>query len=126
MPSLANSLNFELVWIMSPPLPVILQDKCTKQLKKIQNPYRERIKSRLKEIEKNEIVDTPYLKGDLRFFKRIRIGDFRVLLAYCRECYEIYRNFLNCSICSEKNLDRIIVFSIDKRRNVYKKAKRRY
>lgn len=58
--------------------------------------------------------------------KQLRIGDYRVLFAYCRECYETYRSFLKCDICSDNDLDRIIVFSIDKRKVVYKKAKRKY
>ena len=110
---------------MSPPLPVIIYDKCQKQLKKIQNPQRKRIESKLKEIEREEIINIPYLKGDLRYYKRLRIGDFRVLLAYCRECYELFRNILECPICNEDDLDRTIIFRIDKRKSIYKKAKRR-
>ena len=111
---------------MAAPLQVLLQIKCQKQLKKIQNPDRRRIKSKLQEIDENAVINTPYLKGNLQYFKRLRIGDYRVLLAYCRECYETYRNFLRCDICSNNHLDRIIVFSIDKRKGVYKKAKRKY
>lgn len=109
---------------MEPSLPVMQLEDFEMQLKRFPKKEREKIIYQLKHIDKNDVVRIPYLKGDLKFIKKYRIGDNRVFLAYCSECYNKYRERINCSICDKDQLERIVVFSINSRKKLYKRMKK--
>ena len=110
---------------MTSPLPVFQSESFREHMKTIPRSDREDIILNLKLIDKEDIKRRRYLKGELKHFKKYRIGDYRILLSYCAECYNKYRKEFNCNICDKNFLERIVVHLIDKRTKMYKKMKRK-
>ncbi len=64
------------------------------------------------------------LKGrSLNILKKHRYSDFRILVVYCEQCFNYFDARLNCTICNENNLQRIIAVDIDHRSKVYNRSK---
>lgn len=107
--------------IVSEPLPVFQYEVFEKQLKKYPLKERNKIVYDLKHITAEDIKRIPYLKGKYKYLKKFRIGDHRIFMGYCAECYNKYREIINCNDCNNSNLERIIVFAINNRPKLYKK-----
>lgn len=72
----------------------------------------------------NDIRDWRNLKArSLKVLKKHRFGDFRILVVYCEQCFNDFNAELNCTICNENNLQRLIAVDIDHRSKVYKRSK---
>jgi len=111
---------------MSSTLPVFQSESFIMSLRSIPRSHREDIILNLKRIDNEDIRRIRYLKGEFKHLKKYRIGDYRIFLSYCAECYNKFRKKINCNICDENFMERIVVHSIDKRPKLYKKMKRRY
>ncbi len=110
---------------MSEPLPVFQHEVFMKQLQRFPLRERDKIVDKLKHITNEDIRRVPYLKGSYKHLKKYRTGDYRIFMAYCAECYNKYREKINCNDCEEDNLEKIVVFSIDSRPKLYKRMNRR-
>jgi len=67
-------------------------------------------------MDSKQVRQYPYYKaGIYKMFKKYRIGRYRIFFTYCKECYNKYRHYLNCSFCDENNLELIVLFDIQKR-----------
>ncbi len=110
---------------MEPPLPVYSTEDFREYVRRYPVKERESIIYNLNHIDKEDIKRIKYLKGEWKHLKRYRIGDNRIFLAYCKECYNKYRDKFSCSddheFCNIKNLEKIVVFSLNLRKKVYKR-----
>ncbi|MBA7527275.1 hypothetical protein ES705_19451 [subsurface metagenome] len=82
-----------------------------------------RIEFDLTHMNKQDVLRQGRFKGELNYFRKMNNGDFRILLAYCAECYDNFRSKINCAICDDENLERIIVFFIHPRKKLYQPRK---
>jgi len=58
--------------------------------------------------------------GDLKGKWKMKVGDYRLLFAYCEDCRaKGYERFNQCYECKSKNNDAIIYFDVIHRSNGY-------
>lgn len=76
----------------------------------------------LEHLTKDDVEQRfPNLKGPtLRFFKSYHKSNHRTLFVYCFQCFHQFNHELDCNICDENNLERLIIIDIDHRSNAYK------
>jgi len=109
---------------MSDPLPIIKTKNFNNALKKIPQKEQTKIIYNLSLITRQDAFRVGYLHGDMNHFKKYRLGDYRILMAYCYDCFENgHYNKLKCSVCDEENLERIILFHVFQRKKGYRPYK---
>lgn len=87
---------------------------------------RRQIEYNLKRLSEEDLRGIPYYKGPLKHFRKYEIGDYRIILAYCPECFNKYRKIIHCKICFREIKDvisRIIVFYVYPRKKLYRNNK---
>lgn len=104
---------------MSTPLPIHFTKNFEINLNGIPERDRKRILFDLRHMDKHDILRQGHLQGELNYLRKMNNGDYRIFLAYCAECYENFREKINCKICDENDLERIIVFFISPRKKLY-------
>ncbi len=104
---------------MSTPLPI----KFTKNFEISFNGIPERDQKRilydLTHMNRQDVLRQGHLQGELNYLRKMNNGDYRIFLAYCVECYKNFREKINCQICDENDLERIIAFFISPRKKLY-------
>ena len=104
---------------MNTPLPI----KFTKNFKINFNGIPERDQKRisydLTHMDKRDILRQGHLQGELNYLRKMNNGSYRIFLAYCAECYENFREKINCQICDASDLERIVAFFISPRKKLY-------
>lgn len=108
---------------MSESLPVIFTKNFEQNLKSIPQHDKKKILYNLTHMNKQDAFRVGYFKGDLNHVKKLRVGDYRVILGYCADCYLQHKEYLNCSICNENDLERIVAFFVYPRKKLYKSHK---
>ena len=109
---------------MSQILPIIRTKNFDIAIKSIPNKEQKQILYNLTHMNRQDALRMGYLKGDLNCFQKLRNGDYRILLAYCANCYSnSHHSRLQCAICDEKKLERIIVFHVFYRKKGYRSYK---
>lgn len=108
---------------MNEPLRIFFTKNFEDVFKTIPEKDQKRIQYDLTHMIRQDIQRMGYLKGDLNYVKKMNNGIFRIILAYCAECYENHRHKLNCDICDGNNLERIVAFSIHPRKKAYDRKK---
>lgn len=108
---------------MSDALPVIYTKNFQYNFKQIPKKDQKRIEYDLTHMNKQDILRQGRFKGELNYLRKMNNGYFRIFLTYCADCYEDFRNKINCAICDSENLERIVVFFIYPRKKLYQPRK---
>jgi len=91
-------------------------DKLTKK----DNMLKKRLTDKIKEMCIAKPEGQTELVGILKGKYRIRVGDYRLIYAYCEDCkkhnYQIYNK---CYECSTKSDDTLVLFDVIHRSNDY-------
>jgi hypothetical protein len=94
-------------------------DRNLKKLR-IQEKLKKNILSDFEQMDATQASQIPYFKvGFYKAFKKYQKGQYRILFAYCKECYRKYRHILKCKFCSETNLERLVLYDIHNRSEGY-------
>ena len=104
---------------MSGALPVTYTRNFTEYFHSIPVRDQKRIEYDITHIDRQDALRKGRLKGDLNYYRKMRCGDYRILFAYCADCYEEFKDKINCEICDENDLERIIIFFIFYRKKAY-------
>ena len=104
---------------MSTPLPIKFTKNFEIGLNSLPDRDRKRILYDLTHMNSQDILRQGHLQGELNYLRKMNNGDYRIFLAYCAECFKNFREKINCQICDEKDLERIIVFFIALRKKLY-------
>lgn len=108
---------------MSEPLPVVFTKNFEENLRFIPQRDQNRILYDINHMNRQDILRQGYYKSELNFLRKLRNGDYRVILTYCADCYPKFRYIIKCEICDRKNLERIVVFFIYHRKKLYQRQK---
>jgi mRNA-degrading endonuclease RelE of RelBE toxin-antitoxin system len=95
-------------------------DKHFKKLTKKDNSLRHRILAKIDEMKK-ELPRNPieYI-GDLKGKWKMRVGDYRLLYAYCKDCRaKGYERLNECLECKSKDDTSIVYFDVIHRSDGY-------
>ncbi len=104
---------------MSDALPVIYTRNFKDNFISFPSKDQKRIEYNLTHMTRQDVLRQGRLKGELNYLRKMRDGDYRIFLAYCAECYNEFREKINCTICNNDNLERIIAFFIHSRKKLY-------
>ena len=104
---------------MSTPLSIKFTKNFQMGFSSIPDKDQKRILYDLTHMNKQDILRQGHLQGELNYLRKMNNGDYRIFLAYCGECYINFREKINCQICDENDLERIIVFYISPRKKLY-------
>lgn len=111
---------------MSQPLPIIRTHNFDEALKKIPKKEQDKINYKLTHLNRQDAFRVGHLQGEMNHFKKFRSGDYRILMAYCFDCFSNEHHLkLNCAICDKEDLERIIVFHLFHRKKGYRTYKMR-
>lgn len=82
------------------------------------------LKNRLLERIKEMTIEQPHSQigyiGDLKGKWKMRVGDYRLIYAYCKDCQtNNYQKYNLCLECSIKGDDALIFFDVIHRSNDY-------
>ena len=90
-----------------------------KQLKKLRLSSKEKtvILDHFDSMDSIQASNYPYYQhGIYKAYKKYKKGDLRFKFAYCKECYNKYREIHKCIFCNEEELERIVIFEIFRRK----------
>ena len=104
---------------MSTPLPVKFTKNFESSLNSLLEKDRKRILYDLTHMNKQDVLRQGALQGELNYLRKMNNGDYRIFFAYCAECFNQFHEKINCQICDEDFLERIIVFYITPRKKLY-------
>ena len=104
---------------MSTPLPIKFTKNFEININSIPERDRKRILYDLTHMNRQDVLRQGHLQGELNYLRKINNGDYRIFLAYCVECYESFREKINCQICDASDLERIVAFFIFPRKKLY-------
>ena len=104
---------------MSIPLPIKFTKNFEININSIPERDRKRILYDLTHMNRQDVLRQGHLQGELNYLRKINNGDYRIFLAYCVECYESFREKINCQICDASDLERIVAFFIFPRKKLY-------
>lgn len=104
---------------MSTPLPIKFTKNFEINFNGIPERDQKRILYDLTHMNRQDVLRQGHLQGELNYLRKMNNGDYRIFLAYCVECYKNFREKINCQICDENDLERIIVFFISPRKKLY-------
>ncbi|MCL1970219.1 MAG: hypothetical protein FWF66_01990 [Candidatus Bathyarchaeota archaeon] len=92
-----------------------LTDKFAEQIERLTKKdaaLKKRLYDQITEMEKEQQYSQVSLKGVLRGKWKMRVGDYRILYAYCQDC-KLHKNqsFNGCSGCGTKGDNALRVFT---------------
>jgi addiction module RelE/StbE family toxin len=91
-------------------------DKLTKK----DTQLRARLIERINEMSSEQPHSQIALVGDLQGKWKMRVGDYRLIYAYCEDCQTLeYEKLNNCLECDSKGDDALIFFDVIHRSNDY-------
>ena len=108
---------------MSNALPIIFTKNFEYNFKLLPKKDQNRIRLDLTHMNTQDILRQGQLQGPLNYLRKMNNGNYRIFLAYCKECYHEFSNKINCAICDENELERIIAFFIYPRKKLYQPRK---
>ena len=104
---------------MSKVLPIIFTKNFEYNFTLIPKKDQDRIHLDLTHMNRQDILRQGKLQGPLNYLRKMNNGDYRIFLAYCKECFNEFRDRISCTICDENELERIIAFFIYPRKKLY-------
>ena len=111
---------------MSQTITIFTSSVFREQFNSLSQKDKKRIQYDLTHLNITNLSSFPYLKGEFKHFRRYRSGNYRIIMAYCPECYNKYRDLLNCVICPEIEDDieiRIVIFYVYPRKKLYRSSR---
>lgn len=66
------------------------------------------------------------LKGPIPYFRKFRVGRYRIFFMYCRECLRLYGRIFQCNAICNDELEKIVAFRVYDRKNAYKRIEREF
>jgi mRNA-degrading endonuclease RelE of RelBE toxin-antitoxin system len=95
-------------------------DKHFKKLVKKDNQLKQQILAKIEEMKKEPSPQPIKYLYDLKGKWKMRIGHYRLLYAYCKDCRkEGFERLNHCVDCNSKNDDSIVYFDVIHRGNGY-------
>ena len=104
---------------MSAPLPIKFTKNFENSINNIPEKDRKRILYDLTHMNSQDVLRQGQLQGELNYLRKMNNGDYKIFLAYCSECYQKFKEKINCAICDGVNLERVIVFFLAPRKKLY-------
>ena len=91
-----------------------------KKLTKKDETLKERLQSRIEEMKTEKPRNPIEYVADLKGKWKMRVGDYRMIYAYCEDCKQKRHERLNqCLDCSAKNDNVIVFFDVLHRSKAY-------
>ncbi len=95
-------------------------EKHFRKLTKRDGNLRNRLLSKIEEMKTEPPIRSIEYIGDLKGKWKMRVGDYRLLYAYCEDCKaKHYEKFNQCLDCETKDNDSIVYFDVIHREDGY-------
>jgi len=99
---------------------IIATETFDKMFGKLEKDMKDRISKKISKLVENPYSVSETLTGNLKHFRKLRIGDIRLLFRICEECKtKGHTSISPCKVCSNEMNKHIILGNIDWRGKIY-------